>query len=89
MGNVLPLRCEQANIAYVEYFAWWRVFRWLRKKHPSEPIGIYEAGIAAGLGGLTMMVSSCLGPPKVKVERFRYRGTRILLPMDGIAGGSE
>jgi RNA-directed DNA polymerase len=68
------------TLAYVDHFAWWRVFRWLWKKHPrrkwkyllrrysGERWSIHEDGV------------ELFRPATVKVERYRYRGTRILLP---------
>ena len=61
-------------------YAWWRVMRWLRKKHPRLDV---EAGATALLrqgtpsrpAGLTLY-----NPATMRVERYRYRGAADLVP---------
>lgn len=71
---------SKRTLAYVDNFAWWRVFRWLRKKHPKRTWTYLKRRYCGGRwtigeGGLELF-----RPSKVKVERYRYRGRRILLP---------
>jgi RNA-directed DNA polymerase len=64
---------------YLGYYAWWRVGRWLCKKHPrmtwkqlnrhcGSTDGIHEKGIAL------------YNPASTRVTRYRYRGARIPTP---------
>jgi hypothetical protein len=67
------------TFAYLGYYAWWRVIRWLRKKHPKMtwkwlrrryrlPGPPSEAGLAL------------YNPAAMHVLRYRYRGARSPLP---------
>jgi len=39
---------SKRTLAYVDSFAWWRVFRWLRKKHPRRNIRYLQRPSAVG-----------------------------------------
>ena len=67
------------TLNYLGYYAWWRVGRWLRKKHPRmtwkqikrrypSKDGIQEKGIVL------------FNPASISVTRYRYRGARIPNP---------
>jgi len=67
---------SKRTFGYLDHFTWWRVVRWLRKKHkrPSwkrmkrrelRNWKIGEAGV------------QLFRPHRVPVERYRYRGSRI------------
>lgn len=71
---------SKRTLAYVDHFAWWRVFRWLRKKHSGRTVKYLRARYCAGRWDFQDDGVACFRPSKVKVERYRYRGTRILLP---------
>lgn len=70
----------KATLAYVDYFAWWRAFRWLRKKHPSRTWKHLKARYCAGRWSIQDAGVELFRPSRVKVERYRYRGAKILLP---------
>lgn len=67
------------TLHYLAYYAWWRVMRWLRAKHPQAnwtwmrrryfgKDGIAEAGV------------TLFRPDSVAVTRYRYRGANIATP---------
>jgi RNA-directed DNA polymerase len=70
---------SQRTFSYVDYFAFWRVFGWLRKRH-------------AGLNQHTLVRRHLPGwkisddgielfrPEAVAIVRYRYRGTKIPTP---------
>lgn len=78
-GNYFRHAAAKRTLEYLGYYAWWRVGRWLRKKHPrltwkqiqrryaSEGI-FQEKGIAL------------FDPGSISVTRYRYRGARIPNP---------
>jgi hypothetical protein len=57
-----------------------RVFRWLRKKHPTRNIPYLKRRYWGGRWRIHEGDVELFRPSKVKVERYRNRGTRILLP---------
>jgi RNA-directed DNA polymerase len=71
---------SKRTLAYVDHFAWWRVFRWLRKKHPKRTWTYLKRRYCGGRWTLSEGGIELFRPSKVKVERYRYRGSRILLP---------
>jgi RNA-directed DNA polymerase len=71
---------SKRTLAYVDHFAWWRVFRWLRKKHPKRTWTYLKRRYCGGRWTLSEGGIELFRPSKVKVERYRYRGGRILLP---------
>jgi RNA-directed DNA polymerase len=71
------------TFAYLGYYAWWRVIRWLRKKHPKMtwkwlrrryrlPGPPSEAGLAL------------YNPAAMHVLRYRYRGAQIATPWNQV-----
>lgn len=71
---------SKRTLAYVDHFAWWRVFRWLRKKHPKRTCRYLRNRYCGGHWWINDDGVELFQPAKVKVERYRYRGMRILLP---------
>jgi len=67
------------TFAYLGWYAWWRVIRWLRKKHPrwtwKQVRRRYFGVDAIRAGGLTLC-----NPAAMRVERYRFRGGRISTP---------
>ena len=79
---------SKRTFAYVDSFAWWRVFRWLRKKHPKRTWRYIKQRYCGGRWTIQEHGTELFRPHKVRVERYRYRGTRILLPwMDPVELG--
>ncbi|MCA1709117.1 MAG: group II intron reverse transcriptase/maturase [Actinobacteria bacterium] len=75
-GNHFRHAAAKRTLEYLGYYAWWRVGRWLRKKHPRltwkqinrryASKGVFqEKGIAL------------FDPGSISVTRYRYRGARI------------
>jgi RNA-directed DNA polymerase len=71
------------TFSYLGYYAWWRVMRWLRKKHQGRtwkwlwrryqlPGSPQEAG------------QVLYNPAKMRVLRYRYRGSKIATPWDDV-----
>jgi RNA-directed DNA polymerase len=60
-------------------YTWWRIWYWLRKKHPRTPgrtiIGRYYNGWTPEYNGVQLY-----SPTTMMIERYRYRGTRIHTP---------
>ena len=71
---------SKRTLAYVDHFTWWRVFRWLRKKHPTRTWKYLRQRYSNAAWELREAGVELFRPSRVKVERYRYRGTRILLP---------
>jgi hypothetical protein len=77
---------SKRTLAYVDYFAWWRVFRWLRKEHPKRTYGYLRNRYCGGRWWINDDGVELFRPAKVNVERYRYRGTTHSPAMDGIDG---
>jgi RNA-directed DNA polymerase len=78
-GNYFRHAAAKRTLVYLGYYAWWRVGRWLRKKHPrltwkqiqrryASEDTFQEKGIAL------------FDPGSISVTRYRYRGARIPTP---------
>jgi RNA-directed DNA polymerase len=81
-GWVNYYRHAAANrtFGYLDYYVWWRVGRWLRKKHPRltwKQINrrYLNDGYTYQDGGVTLYK-----PARTRVTRYRYRGARIPTP---------
>jgi RNA-directed DNA polymerase len=78
-ANYFRHAASKRTFAYLDYYTWWRVARWLWKKHkrPSwkrlrrRELRNWEIG-EDGI--------SLFRPHRVTVERYRYRGSRIPSP---------
>jgi RNA-directed DNA polymerase len=71
---------SKRTLAYVDHFAWWRVFRWLRKKHPQRSVKYLRRRYTGGRWQIQEEDVELFRPSRVRVERYRYRGRRILVP---------
>ena len=78
-ANYFQHAAAKRTFAYLGYYAWWRVGRWLRKKHPrltwkqitrryTKDGSFHHKGI------------SLLNPASISVTRYRYRGSKIPTP---------
>jgi RNA-directed DNA polymerase len=79
-ANYFRHAAAKRTLEYLGYYAWWRVGRWLRKKHPrltwkqikrryvNDDHTYQERGIAL------------FHPGSISVTRYRYRGARIPTP---------
>lgn len=74
-------RHASSSAAYhnVQNYTWWRIWHWLRKKHPRTPgriiIRRYYNGWTPEYNGVQLY-----SPTTMTIERYRYRGTRISTP---------
>jgi RNA-directed DNA polymerase len=71
---------SKRTLTYVDYFVWRRVWQWMRKKHPNRTIRYLKARYCGGRWCIQEDGVELFRPSRVKVERYRYRGSRILLP---------
>ena len=73
--HAASIRC----FAYLSYYLWWRIIRWLRKKHPrltwKQIRRKYWGRTWTGPQGARLA-----WPAEVPVTRYRYRGHRIPSP---------
>ena len=79
-ANFFRHDASKRTLTYVDSFAWNRVFRWLRKKHPKRTWKHIRQKYCGGKWTIQDGNLELFRPSKVKVERYRYRGSRILLP---------
>jgi RNA-directed DNA polymerase len=70
---------SKATFGYLDQYAWHRVVRWLRKRHPRTRMAVlirrYLPGWQPTADGVTMF-----DPQKVTVSRYRYRANNIPTP---------
>ena len=70
---------SKATFGYLDQYAWHRVVRWLRKRHPRTKMAVlmrrYLPGWRPTADGVTMF-----DPQKVTVSRYRYRANNIPTP---------
>ena len=78
--NYFRYDAAKRTFAYVDHFVWWRVMRWLRKKHPKRNWRYLRKRYCGGKWDIRMGRITLFRPHLVKVERYRSRGQRILLP---------
>lgn len=67
------------TFAYLGNYTWWRVVRWLRKKHPHMTWKQLRRRYF-GKGGLRADGVTLYNPAAMRVTRYRYRGERISTP---------
>jgi RNA-directed DNA polymerase len=67
------------TFSYLDHFSWWRVFGWLRKRHPGLNKGRF---VRRRLPNWEMRDGSVelFRPQEVAITRYRYRGARIPTP---------
>ncbi|HEY7934078.1 MAG TPA: group II intron reverse transcriptase/maturase [Solirubrobacteraceae bacterium] len=70
---------SKRTFAYLGHYAWWRVWRWLRKKHPRlhwrQLKRRYTIASIFQANGVKLY-----NPAVMRVERYRYRGALISTP---------
>lgn len=72
---------SKKTFAYLGWYAWWRVIYWIRRKHPhltwKQTRRRFYGADRISVDGLTLY-----NPAKMRVERYRYRGTKIATPFN-------
>ena len=85
-ANYFRHAASKRCFAYLSYYLWWRVMRWLRKKYPrltwKQIRRRYWGRHWAGPEGARFH-----WPAEVAVTRYRYRGHRIPSPWAATATG--
>lgn len=82
-GWALYFRHAASSKVYhdLQDYMWWRVWEWLKNKHPRTPrrwiIQRYYNGWWPEYNGVTLYK-----PTTMTIKRHRYRGARIPTPMD-------
>jgi RNA-directed DNA polymerase len=75
------------TFSYLDHFTWWRIFGWLRKRHDGlnkqTLVRRHLPGWKIRDGSIEMF-----RPQEIAIERYRYRGARILTPWPSEAAGS-
>lgn len=78
-GNYYRHAAAKRTLDYLAYYAWWRVGRWLRKKHPrltwKQINRRYTSEGTFHDKGIVLF-----NPGSISVTRYRYRGARIPNP---------
>ena len=78
-ANYFRHAAAKRTFDYLGYYAWWRVGRWLRKKHPrltwKQIARRYTSDGTFQDKGIALF-----NPGSVSVTRYRYRGARIPNP---------
>ena len=64
------------TFSYLGYYTWWRVMRWLRKKHPKRTWKQLRRRYF-GARGIQDKGITLYNPAAMRVERYRYRGAQI------------
>ena len=78
-GNHFRHAAAKRTLEYLGYYAWWRVGRWLRKKHPRLTWKQIQRRYASeGMFQDKGIALFDLG--SISVTRYRYRGARIPNP---------
>lgn len=75
-ANYFRHAAAKRTFDYLGYYAWWRVGRWLRKKHPrltwKQINRRYTSNDTFQAKGVALF-----NPGSISVTRYRYRGARI------------
>ncbi|WP_222131044.1 group II intron maturase-specific domain-containing protein [Streptomyces sp. CFMR 7] len=64
---------------YVDHFTWWRIVRWLRKRHAKLSWGAFRKRVLPTWKIADGKVAM-FRPREVSVTRYRYRSTQITTP---------
>lgn len=71
------------TFSYLEHYVWWRVARWLRKKHKGRSWKWlwrrYRLGVRPQEAGAVLY-----NPSKMRIVRYLPRGTKIATPWDEV-----
>jgi RNA-directed DNA polymerase len=65
---------------YIDHYVWWRLLRWCRKKHPTRRVRWLKQRYRGGGWRFRDGNTELFRASTVRVERYRFRGTKILLP---------
>jgi RNA-directed DNA polymerase len=71
---------SKRTFAYLEHYSWWRVARWLWKKHHYHSWKRFRRRELKGWEIIAHTGNPLFRPARVPVERYRYRGARIASP---------
>ena len=69
---------SKTTFTYLLYYSWWRMIYWLRRKHGytwKQLRRLYYGADRISEGGTTLY-----DPAKMTVERYRFRGAKIVTP---------
>jgi RNA-directed DNA polymerase len=78
-ANYFRHAVAKRTFVYLGYYAWWRVGRWLRKKHPRLTWEQIKRRYSRD-GHFHAKGISLLNPGSISVTRYRYRGSKIPTP---------
>jgi RNA-directed DNA polymerase len=78
-GNYFRHAAAKRTLKYLGYNAWWRVGRWLRKKHPRLTWRQIQRRYASE-GVFQERGIALFDPGSISVTRYRFRGARIPNP---------
>jgi len=78
-ANYFRHAAAKRTFDYLGYYAWWRVGRWLRKKHPRLAWKQIARRYTSN-GTLQQKGIALFNPGSVSVTRYRHRGARIPNP---------
>lgn len=84
-GWASHFRYESASrtFSYLGHYVWWRVARWLRKKHPGRPWKWLRRRY--GLHGQPQEAGQVLyHPGEMRIIRYRFRGSKIATPWEEV-----
>ncbi|MFD7607868.1 group II intron maturase-specific domain-containing protein [Streptomyces mirabilis] len=70
---------SKKTFSYLGWYAWWRMLRWIRRKHPrltwKQLRRRYYGTVRIAEDRMVLY-----NPAKMRVERYRYRGAQISTP---------
>lgn len=76
-ANYFRFDVAKRTFAYLDYYVWRRVFRWLRKKHSKVPVKKLRRRLFPDWQFRDGAVE-LFRPSRVTVERYTFKGTKIL-----------
>ena len=88
VANYFRFAAGKRTLHYLGYYAWWRVMRWLRAKHPKVTWTWFRKRYF-GKDKLAEAGVTLFRPDSVKVAPYRYRGTKIATPWKHRADGNH
>jgi RNA-directed DNA polymerase len=78
-ANYFRHAAAKRTLNYLGYYAWWRVGRWLRKKHPRLTWKQITRRFTSQ-GVFQQQGIKLLNPGSISITRYRYRGANIPTP---------
>ena len=79
-ANYYRHAAAKRTLAYLDYYTWWRVGRWLRKKHPQMSWKQINRRYLNDDHTWQEHGRAIYKPGSLSVTRYRYRGARIPTP---------